>query len=206
MIVSLITNLEHLDVILASGSPRRYELLRNTGLTFRVMPANVDEKKIMQKSPALFVEKAAHLKGMAIASQYPGQLVISADTVVAIDDRILGKPHTEEAAIEMLTRLSGRVHEVYTGFGLFLLKYNKKLVTVVKTKVKMRELTVEEIAEYVNTGEPLDKAGAYAIQGQGAMLVEEIHGSYSNVVGFPLAQFYTALDHFLAPLVLAETV
>jgi len=204
MIVSLITNLEHLDVILASGSPRRFELLRNTGLTFRVVPANVDEKSIRQKTPALFVERAAHLKGMEVAANYPGHLVISADTVVAIDDAILGKPRNETDAINMLTQLSGRTHEVYTGFGLFLLKYDKKFVSVVKTKVKMRELTNEEISEYVNTGEPLDKAGAYAIQGQGAMLVEEIEGSYTNVVGFPVARFYIALDHFLASLTLVE--
>ena len=204
MIVSLITNLEHLDVILASGSPRRFELLRNVGLTFRVMPSTIDEKSIDQKSPELFVEKATHLKGMEIARKFPDHLVISADTVVAIDNEILGKPHNETEASRMLRLLSARTHYVYTGFGLFLLKYNKKFVSVVRTEVTMRDLSAVEIDEYVNTGEPLDKAGAYAIQGQGAMLISSINGSYSNVVGFPLAQFYMALNHFLENLVLVE--
>ena len=141
---------------------------------------------------------------MEIAHKFPGHLVISADTVVSIDNEILGKPHNETEAISMLQILSGRTHHVYTGFGLFLLKYNKKYVSVVRTEVTMRDLSAVEIDEYVNTGEPLDKAGAYAIQGQGAMLINSINGSYSNVVGFPLAQFYMALNHFLENLVLVE--
>jgi septum formation protein len=204
MIFSLITNLEHLDVILASASPRRFELLNSTGIKFKVIPSDFDESSINLTDPLLLAQEIAHQKGMKVAQDYPKHLVISADTIVVIDNKIFGKPNDEKHAFEMLNALSGRSHKVITAFGLFLLKYDKTIIQTCITEVTMRTLHSDEIWAYVNTGEPMDKAGAYAIQGQGAMLVEKINGSYSNVVGFPLATFFTTLDHFLESLALQE--
>ena len=204
MIFSLITNLEHLDVILASASPRRFELLKTTGLDFKVIPSGFNEESVTESDPILFVKEVARRKGLKIAKKQPEQLVISADTIVVLSDTILGKPDDEKQAFEMLELLSGKTHVVYTAFALFLLKYDKQLVEIAKTEVSMRELHTDEIWAYVNTGEPLDKAGAYAIQGQGAMLIDKINGSHSNVVGFPLAKFFTTLDHFLDGLALQD--
>ena len=204
MIFSLITNLEHLDVILASASPRRFELLNSTGIKFKVIPSNFDEANIRNADPLLLTEETAYQKGLVVAKEYPSHLVISADTIVTIDNKIFGKPKDEQNAYEMLETLSGKNHKVHTAFGLFLLKYDKTIIQTCSTEVTMRDLHTDEIWAYVNTGEPMDKAGAYAIQGQGAMLVDKINGSYSNVVGFPLATFFTTLDHFLENLALHE--
>ncbi len=206
MIFSLIENLEHVDIILASASPRRFELLKSVGLDFKVIPAHIDESKINVKDPAAFVQECARQKGEEIALRHPDHLVISADTIVSLDGNVMGKPENEDHAYDMLAFLSGKTHRVYTAFGLFYKHYEKELVHLVCTEVTMRILTDEIIMAYIGTGEPMDKAGAYAIQGQGAMLVEGIHGSYSNVVGFPLAQFFDKLDHFLGTLVLTEKV
>ena len=203
MIFSLITNLEHLDVILASASPRRFELLNSTGIKFKVIPSDFDETTIKISDPLLLVEEIAHQKGLTIAKKYPGHLVISADTIV-VGDKVYGKPKDEQHAFAMLEALSGKKHKVHTAFGLFLLKYDKTIIQTCTTEVTMRDLHSDEIWAYVNTGEPMDKAGAYAIQDQGAMLIEKINGSYSNVVGFPLAMFFTTLDHFLESLALCE--
>ncbi|RMH63303.1 MAG: septum formation protein Maf [Calditrichaeota bacterium] len=206
MIFSLIENLEHLDIILASASPRRFELLKSVGLDFKVMPSHLDESQIKDKDPVALVRNTARLKGEYIARANPENLVISADTVVVLNDTIMGKPADEDDAYDMLARLSGQTHQVYTAFGLFLKQYDKERVDHVCTEVTMRTLTDEIIMAYIGTGEPMDKAGAYAIQGQGAMLVERINGSYSNVVGFPLARFFDALDHFLNPIAITEKV
>ncbi len=204
MIFSLITNLEHLDVILASASPRRFELLNSTGIKFKVIPSDFDESSIKIADPLLLVEETAKQKGLTVAKDHPKQLVISADTIVSVDNKIFGKPKKEQDAFDMIEALSGRSHNVYTAFGLFLLKYDKTIIQSCTTEVTMRKLHSDEIWAYVNTGEPMDKAGAYAIQGQGAMLVDKIKGSYSNVVGFPLAKFFTTLDRFLENLALQE--
>jgi len=204
MIFSLITNLEHLDVILASSSPRRFELLNSTGIKFKVIPSDFDEASIRISDPLLLTEETCHQKGLVVAKEHPKHLVISADTIVNIDKEIFGKPKNEQQAFEMLEALSGKTHKVHTAFGLFLLKYDKTIIQTCTTEVTMRKLHNDEIWAYVNTGEPMDKAGAYAIQGQGAMLVDKINGSYSNVVGFPLAKFFTTLDHFLENLALQE--
>jgi nucleoside triphosphate pyrophosphatase len=204
MIFSLITNLEHLDVILASASPRRFELLNSTGIKFKVVPSDFDETTINNPNPILLAQEIAHQKGIKVAQKYPGHLVISADTIVTIGNKTFGKPEDEQQAFEMLEVLSGKTHQVHTAFGLFLLKYDKTIIQTCTTDVTMRALHTDEIWAYVNTGEPMDKAGAYAIQGQGAMLIDKINGSYSNVVGFPLAIFFTTLDHFLENLALNE--
>lgn len=204
MIFSLIDNLEHLDVILASASPRRYELLKSTGINFKVIKSGFDESSISVKNPMDYVQEVAYQKGHVVAHKYPDKLVISADTIVVEEGKILGKPKNEDDAFNILLTLSGRSHIVLTSFALFLLKYSKSIVETVSTEVTMRSLHNDEIWAYVNTGEPMDKAGAYAIQGQGAMLVEKINGSYTNVVGFPLAKFFTTLDHFLEGLAIQE--
>ncbi len=205
MIFSLIENLEHVDIILASASPRRFELLKSVGLDFKVVPANIDEENIRITEPGSLVQECARQKGEEVARLYPDHLVISADTLVSLNGTIMGKPKNEDEAYDMLAGLSGKTHQVYTAFGLFYKRYEKELLHLVSTDVTMRELSDDIIMAYIGTGEPMDKAGAYAIQGQGAMLIEGIHGSYSNVVGFPLAQFFDKLDHFLGTLVLTET-
>lgn len=204
MICSLITNLEHLDIILASASPRRYELLSTTGIKFKVIPSHFDEKKIINNNPLKYVREVAFRKGLIVSAEHTDALVISADTIVVTDGKVLGKPIDEEDAFNMLQMLSGKTHSVFTAFALFLHRYDKSVVEVAQTDVTMRTLHIDEIWAYISTGEPMDKAGAYAIQGQGSILIEKINGCYSNVVGFPLSKFFTTLDLFLDGLALQE--
>ncbi len=202
MIFSLITNLEQIDIILASASPRRYELLQTAGLNFKVVPSEFDESSVNISDPVDYVKEVSRQKGKIVSWKYPDHLVISADTIVVIEDKILGKPEHEDNAFEMLKLLSGKTHLVYTAFSLFIKSYEKEHTSLTSTEVTFRKLKDEEILAYINTGEPFDKAGAYAIQGQGQMLVEKINGCYSNIVGFPLASFFTELDNFLEKLAL----
>ncbi len=204
MIFSLITNLEHLDVVLASASPRRFEILSQTGMTFVVEPSGIDESAFETNDAIVFASEVARAKGHKVAMKHPEKLVISADTVVVCDNEIMGKPVDQKDAYGMLSRLSGKTHLVYTAFGLFLQKYDKQVLAHESTEVAFRELSDEEIWAYIGTGEPDDKAGAYAIQGQGAMLVKGINGCFYNVVGFPLTKFFTTLDFFLQGLALHE--
>jgi septum formation protein len=197
MLFSLIENLEDFDIILASASPRRYELLKSIGLPFRVVSGNVEEVFSDEYSPQELVELNAEKKGAAASEKYPNSLVISADTIVALDDIIMGKPRDEKDAYDMLSRLSGRTHQVYTSFVLNCFSKRKKYTETVITDVHFRNLREEEIRSYINTGEMVDKAGAYAIQGQGALLVEKINGDFFNVVGFPISKFFAALKMFL---------
>ncbi len=202
MLFSLIENLEKLDVILASGSPRRFEILKNAGLDFRVELSGVTEDHNLDLTPEDLVMAHARSKGQAVAQKHPKALVISADTIVVHDGMVLGKPEDEEDAYRMLRRLSGETHEVMTAFGLFLQEYDQMHLERITTAVSFRPLRDEEILEYIGTGEPFDKAGAYAIQGQGAIFIKKINGSYLNVVGFPLTCFYLALEKFMHKFVL----
>ncbi len=197
MLFSLIESLERIDIVLASASPRRFELLKQIGLEFKVVPSNLDEEMVGNDSIDELVKNNAKAKGLKVAEHYPNALVISADTVVAFERKILGKPANEEEAFDMLKLLSGKTHQVYTGIGLFLKKYEGLKLDAVCTNVTFRRLSEDEIWAYINTGEPFDKAGAYGIQGQGALLVERVEGCYYNVVGFPLAKFYLMLNEFL---------
>ena len=202
MLFSLIENLDRLDIILASVSPRRFELLKQIGLNFKVIPSDFEEESTLKSSIEELVKYNAQHKGLPIARNHPEALVISADTVVAFEDQILGKPADEQDAFRMLRLLSGNTHQVYTAVGLFLKKYDGLKLDVVCTNVTFRKLTEDEILAYINTGEPFDKAGGYGIQGQGALLVDRIEGCYYNVVGFPLARFYLMLNDFLKHYVL----
>jgi septum formation protein len=194
MLFSLIEKLERVDVILASASPRRYELLKNLGLNFKVIPSHAEESHEKRADMEEVVKANARLKGEAVAKKYPEALVISADTIVALNDHIMGKPKNEQDAFEMLKALSGQTHRVYTGLGLFNDK--RFVLDAVCTQVRFRNLSDEEIWAYINTGEPFDKAGGYGIQGQGALLVEGINGCYYNVVGLPLTRLFTMLKEF----------
>jgi len=181
-----------MQVVLASASPRRLELLRQIGMNPIVCPAEFEELSGVAKEADEVVLQNALGKCRAVAAIKGEELpVIGADTVVVVDNVILGKPANQEEAVAMLQSLSGRAHEVLTGLAI---KYKQQeIAEVVHTKVYFRQLSKTEIFSYVATGEPLDKAGAYGIQGRGAVLVEKIDGCYNNVVGLPLTRVYEIL-------------
>jgi septum formation protein len=197
MLFSLIENLEEIEIILASASPRRYELLKSIGLNFKVVVSEAEEIFSDEYTPQEIVELNAGRKGGDVAQKHPASLVISADTIVVLNDTVMGKPRDEKDAYRMLSRLSGHTHQVYTAFVLNCLSKGKQYAETVSTDVRFRNLSEEEIWSYINTGEIVDKAGAYAIQGQGALLIEKINGDFFNVVGFPLSRFFKALKDFL---------
>lgn len=184
-----------MNIILASGSPRRRQLLEQIGLSFTVQSSDVDESVEPGLSPAAMVEQLSLRKGQAVAeSAGPDSLVLAADTVVALGDAILGKPQDRAQAVSMLTSLSGKTHQVYT--GVTLLGGGRRVTEHETTAVTFRSLSREEIGAYVDTGEPMDKAGAYGIQGYGALLVERLEGDYFNVMGLPLCRLGRMLAAF----------
>ncbi len=180
-----------MSLILASGSPRRRELLGLITNDFTVCVSGAEEHTDPGLTPAETVLALARLKGEDVAKTHPDDTVIAADTVVALDGEILGKPADAEDAARMLRFLSGRTHEVFT--GVYIARGGREAHFYEKTGVTFYELSEEEIAAYVATGEPADKAGAYGIQGKGALLVKGIEGDYFNVVGFPVAAVSRAL-------------
>ena len=183
-----------LQLILASASPRRAELLRQAGIGFEVMPADVDEQVLPREAPEAYVRRVAESKAAAIAARAPRALVLGADTTVVVGKEILGKPVDEADARRMLQALSGRTHEVLTAVTLAGGAEPAGLATrVATTAVEFAAMTGDEIDWYVATGEPMDKAGAYAIQGRASRFVTRIAGSYSNVVGLPVAVVYDLL-------------
>ncbi len=175
-------------LILASQSPRRKYLLEQAGLRFTVIPSPFDEARIAPDEPAAYVRRLADAKAKAVAIHYPETWIIGADTIVAADNRLLGKPGSPEEARRMLERLSGKTHQVYTGFCIRRHGTDAVFGGAVCTDVTFKTLSDKEIAWYIRTGEPFDKAGAYAIQGMGTFLVRRISGSYSNVVGLPVCE------------------
>ncbi|MFH1117239.1 MAG: Maf family protein [Pseudomonadota bacterium] len=178
-----------LHLILASSSPRRKELLTALGIRFRVVPSTVEEVSVNGESPEAQVARLALAKAEDVMEQFPGSWVLGGDTIVVIGGRILGKPRDKEDARSMLATLAAKTHEVYTGYALVnSLLPERHRVRHVRSGVHIRELSEEEIEGYVMTGEPMDKAGAYAIQGVGSGIVERVHGSYTNVVGLPLCE------------------
>jgi septum formation protein len=181
-------------LILASKSPRRYELLKQLGLDFEVVPSRVIEDFVRTETPQDHVIRLAEAKAQDVASGYPDRWVIAADTIVYIDGSILGKPKNREEAKEMLHRLSGQEHWVMTGFSARHIENRKTDRDVVQTAVRMKILAPAEIEWYLQTREPFDKAGGYAIQGIGSFMIESIHGSYTNVVGLPLCELIQMLS------------
>jgi septum formation protein len=178
-------------VILASASPRRRELLERAAVDFEVRPANVPERREPGEPPALFARRLALAKARAVArtaGARPPRLVLGADTIVVIDAEVLGKPTDAEHAVALLSRLLGRTHRVITAVALVESATQDARDAVVESTVRMRPASAEEVRAYVATGEPLDKAGAYAVQGLGRRFVEEIEGSESNVIGLPLEE------------------
>lgn len=204
-------------LVLASASPRRHELLRNAGISFIVQPADIDETPLPSEPPLECAQRLAREKALSVSRTRSQNLVLGADTIVVIDEAILGKPVDADDAVRMLRLLSGRVHRVITGVCLvgtvpsgqwpvigkaeprprsyeILRTENRELRTASETTlVTMSELSEDEIREYVATGEPMDKAGAYAIQGMASRWIPRLEGDYSNVVGLPVAMVYAML-------------
>jgi septum formation protein len=175
-------------LILASKSPRRKHLLEQAGLKFSIIPSDFDESSVAMSDPASYVRTLAEFKALDISQKHADSWVIGADTIVLIDSHILGKPGSKDEAREMLKRLSGKSHQVLTGYCICCRGKKELFSETVKTKVYFKKLRLEEIDWYIETGEPLDKAGAYAIQGLGSFLVRSIDGSYTNVVGLPVCE------------------
>jgi septum formation protein len=185
-------------LLLASSSPRRQELLRNAGFDFEVQPSHMVEEIQRGERPEEFARRAAREKAMHVAaSSPPGSFVLGADTVVVIGGEALGKPSDLEDATRMLRLLSGRTHQVHTGICLVRAPDKIEALKHETTLVTFRELDEEEIRRYVDSGEPLDKAGAYAVQGLASKFVTRISGCYSNVVGLPVALVYEILKPFI---------
>ena len=178
-------------LVLASASPRRAEILRTVAWPFEKLAVDIDEKRFEGEGAVAYVERLAREKAEAAAPQRAGRLVLGADTVVVVDDQILGKPLDEGDARRMLRLLSGRWHEVLTGIALVRDGVEPGLVVAHETtRVRFAQMTEAEVEWYVASGEPLDKAGAYAIQGRAALFIEEISGDYWNVVGLPIQLVY----------------
>lgn len=184
-------NLEKL--LLASQSPRRKDLLEQTGIELQVVPSDIDEENISIKNPAEYVKELSYLKAEKVSRAYPDSWVLGADTIVVIEDQILGKPESEDHAINMLRLLNNREHLVFTGFCIMNKHQQTIIKNAVETRVYFKSLSDQEIKWYVSTKEPFDKAGAYGIQGTGAFLVRKIFGSYTNVVGLPVCEVVEAL-------------
>lgn len=183
-------------LVLASASPRRVELLKMLGCKFQIIPSKVKEKISPSLSPAENARRISRFKALDIASKISEGIIIAADTEAILDKKILGKPKSKKEAYLMLKKLSGKEHLVITGIAVVDAKTKKIIQDVVITKVKFRKLNKNLIERYVASSEPLDKAGAYGIQGKGAFLVESIKGDYFNVVGLPLNALNQLLEKF----------
>lgn len=188
-------------IILASASPRRKMLLEQIGLEFEVVSSNVDETVANKKVPAEVVKELAFRKAKAVSNFMSGdgtsdKFIIGADTIVVKDGAVLGKPENEAEARQMLSMLKDSWHEVLTGLSIIRVTNGQAVTDYERTRVKMKDLTDSEIQAYINSGEPKDKAGAYGIQGKGALLVEKIEGCYFNVVGLPIFRLVEMLKSF----------
>jgi septum formation protein len=187
-------------IVLASNSPRRRELLSQVGVIFDVIPSKFEEQMI-ELLPSEMVEHFAYMKAKDVASTIKGDaLVIGSDTIVYLEG-IMGKPKNREEAFEMLLKLAGREHQVFSGLSIINTATGESVTEHESTRVKMKALSSAEITAYIDTGEPLDKAGAYAIQGTGSLFVERIEGDYFNVVGLPLFRLGRMLKHFGVELI-----
>ena len=179
--------------ILASASPRRTELLTLLGLCFEIMPSHVDEAFVTGETPREHVLRLSEAKAMTASVLHPDAWVMGADTIVIINGEVLGKPRTPDEAKEMLGKLSGRVHTVFTGFTVARKSSDIFIRDAVESSVRFREIPEDEMARYIQSKEPYDKAGGYAVQGMGAFFIKEIYGSYTNVMGLPLCEVVDVL-------------
>jgi septum formation protein len=191
---AMVKNIQKTKLILASKSPRRRYLLNQAGIEFDVIPSHFDENSVPLDDPAQYVRTLSRAKAQDVASIYPDRWVIGADTIVLINGKILGKPSDKPSARTMLEQLSGQTHQVYTGFTICCFSRKKKFTDVACTDVTFKKLTKDEIEWYIQSHEPFDKAGAYAIQGLGTFLVKRINGSYTNVVGLPVCE---VIEHLI---------
>jgi len=181
-------------IVLASASPRRSELMALAGITCSVVPADICEDALPDEQPADHVMRLSREKAQAVAERAEGRFYIGADTVVVLDGRIMGKPADEGQAFEMLAALSGHIHQVITGIAVFNRETGACLTSSVCTEVLFKALTEREIRDYIATGCPMDKAGAYAIQGGAVHFIRSINGSYTNVIGLPMTELYELLQ------------
>ncbi len=190
------------QLVLASASPRRCELLQQIGLEFQVIPSRADEHVLAGETPEEHVIRLSLDKATEVANRenVSGRWFIGSDTIVLCDQQILGKPRDEAHAVTMLKQLSGREHQVLSGYAIIDRETKEQRTEAVSTKVWFRQLTDDEIARYIATGEPADKAGSYAIQGLGICFVARIEGSYTNVVGLPLCKLTGAMKELGVPL------
>lgn len=183
-------------IILASKSPRRKQLLKSIKLKFEVVVSNLNEDLIVEKNPKKLVEKISKQKAKTVAKKHKNAIIIAADTIVVLDGGIIGKPGSKKEAIEILKKLSNRSHEVITGFTVLDSKTKKIVTKSVVSKVYFKKLTEKEILVYVETGEPMDKAGAYGVQDRAGAFIEKIEGDFFNVVGLPIFNVCKALLKF----------
>jgi septum formation protein len=191
-------------LILASSSPRRRDLLAACCIPFEIIPSMIDEQPLPDEQPAMYVQRLALAKAASIAQQHPGAVVLGADTTVTIDGLILAKPESRDEARQMLQRLRGREHDILTGVAVVGSSMAASMgaqsaQALVATRVLMRQFTADTIEWYVASGEPMDKAGAYAVQGLGGALVEWVKGSYTNAVGLPIEETLALLRRFGIP-------
>ncbi|HNQ65750.1 MAG TPA: Maf family protein [Smithella sp.] len=183
----------HASLILASASPRRQEMLRSAGVHVKIIPAHVNEKYLTGETPRQHVRRLSSLKAMKVAVENPDACVLGADTIVVIDGTVLGKPRNKTQAKTMLKKLSGRQHTVFTGFTVVRLSFGIRSTGVVQSVVRFKTIHPDEMEWYIAGDEPYDKAGGYALQGQGACFVRSIRGSYTNVIGLPLCEVLETL-------------
>lgn len=183
-------------IVLASGSPRRREIMEKYNIDLIVEKSNVDENINRGETSEQISMSLSLIKALDVSNRFSKDIVIGADTIVVVDGKILGKPKGKEDAYDMLNILSGRIHEVITGVALIKADMNIKIIDYEKTRVKFRKLTDDMIYRYIGTNEPFDKAGAYAIQGVGQILVENIDGCFFNVVGLPLTKIDKLLSKY----------
>lgn len=193
-------------LVLASASPRRQQYFDALGITYLVHAANIKEECLPEEKPLSFVQRMAAEKARVVMAHYPQRWIVAADTVVSLADAVLGKPKDRADALCMLMSLAGKEHRVHTGICLTCHQQAVFVVQSVTTRVVFRPFSENEARAYVATGEPLDKAGAYGIQGQGAFLIQEISGSYSNVVGFPLGEMIPLLAGYGVIAVCSEII
>jgi septum formation protein len=183
-------------IILASKSPRRKNLLKQIGLKFETDVSEIDENKFPHLSPENLAKELSKAKAEKVSNRHKNAIIIAADTLIVLNKEIIGKPKSAKDAVKMLKKLSGKTHMVITGFTVFDTKTKKEITKIVKSKVRFKKMTKEEIDAYVKSGEPMDKAGGYGVQDKAAVFIEEIEGDFFNVVGLPIFSLYQVLKKF----------